>query len=38
MAEVDEAALAVDAVRCVGLGLLPALNNDARTAAPGAAP
>jgi len=38
MADLDDAALAVDAVRCMGLCLLPALNDDARAAAPGGAP
>jgi len=38
MADVDDAALAVDAFRRMGLGLLPALSDDARAAAPGAAP
>ena len=38
MADLDDAALAVDAVHRMGLGLLPALNDNARTAAPGVAP
>jgi len=38
MADLDDAALAVDAVRCMGRCLLLALNDDAHTAAPGVAP